>query len=104
MELIVIPILKAIIGILNFYQLVIFVNILLGWLVMFGIIDPYKHKIVMNIFMFTRAVTEPIYAQVRRFLPNFGPLDFSPIVVILGIYVLSAVLSEIIFKLTVVSF
>ncbi|MGV3278846.1 YggT family protein [Rickettsiales bacterium LUAb2] len=103
MDIVLIPILKAILSILNFYQLIIFVNIILSWLIMFGIIDIYKFRIVGNIFMFTRAVTEPIFALVRRIIPTLGPMDFSPIVIILGIYIISEILTRVIYKLSVMA-
>lgn len=102
MDIVLIPVLKAILGILSFYQLIIFVNIIFSWLVSFGIIDVYKYPILGNIFVFTRMVTEPVYGFVRRFIPTLGPMDFSPVIVILAIYIISEVLTRTIYKLSVV--
>ena len=33
-------------------------------------------------------MTEPLYRPIRRILPDFGALDFSPMVVLLLIYIL----------------
>jgi YggT family protein len=32
-------------------------------------------------------MTEPLYAPFRRFMPDLGPLDLSPIVALLTIYI-----------------
>ena len=37
-------------------------------------------------------MTEPLYRQIRRILPDFGGIDFSPIVVLLLIHVLRILL------------
>lgn len=102
MNIILIPLLQAINGILSFYQLIIFVSIVLTWLIMFGIIDIYKYRVLNNIFVFTRIVTEPLYAFVKRFIPTLGPLDFSPVMVVLAIYIISEIINHIIYKLSVV--
>ena len=102
MDIVLIPVLQAIIGILGFYQLIIFVNIVFSWLVAFGIIDIYKYQILGNIYMFTRVATEPVYSFVRRFIPTLGPIDFSPVAVILAIYIISEILTRVIYKLSVV--
>lgn len=42
--------------------------------------DPYN-----PIVQFLYKSTEPVLARVRKYLPNFGGLDLSPLVVILAI-------------------
>lgn len=101
-DIVIIPMLQALAGILNFYQIVIFVSIIMTWLVVLGILDLNRFSIFANIFMLSRAVTEPIYAYVRRFLPTFGPIDFSPIVVVLLTYMLVAFINKLIIHLSVV--
>jgi YggT family protein len=38
-------------------------------------------------------ITEPLYRPIRRILPDFGGIDFSPIVVLLLIYIVRILLS-----------
>jgi YggT family protein len=37
-------------------------------------------------------MTEPLLGRIRRFLPNMGGLDLSPIVLLLGCYFIQAVI------------
>ena len=37
-------------------------------------------------------ITEPVFAPVRRVLPAMGGLDFTPLVVIIGIRILMSIL------------
>ncbi|WP_043338955.1 YggT family protein [Belnapia moabensis] len=51
-------------------------------LVNFGVLDT-RNRIVWMIADFLYRVTEPLFGRVRRVLPNFGPVDLSPLVVLL---------------------
>jgi YggT family protein len=51
-------------------------------LVNFGVLDT-RNRIVWTIADFLYRVTEPLFGRVRRVLPNFGPVDLSPLVVLL---------------------
>ena len=64
--------------------LVFVANAVMSWLVAFNVIDP-NNSIVRQIGYFLWRVTEPALAPIRRVLPSFGGIDFSPIVVILGL-------------------
>ena len=44
-------------------------------------------------------MTEPLFRPVRKILPDFGGLDFSPIVVLLAISVLRRVLSGVVLEM-----
>lgn len=51
-------------------------------LVNFGVLDT-RNRIVWTIADFLYRVTEPLFGRIRRILPNFGPVDLSPLVVLL---------------------
>jgi YggT family protein len=71
---------KVIHILLTGYLWVVLIRALLSWVSP----DPYN-PIVRTL----HAVTEPVLSPLRRKLPLFaGSIDFSPIVVILGIYFL----------------
>ncbi|MCG0994631.1 YggT family protein [Acetobacter indonesiensis] len=68
----------------------IFIN-----LCMFGILDS-RNQLVWKVGVFLNRLTEPVLEPVRRLLPNLGGIDFSPMVVLLGIqYVLQPLLVEV---------
>ncbi len=78
---------EVLLVVLNLYTWIIIAAVIASWLVNFGVINihnQFARMIVSALY----ALTEPIFAQVRRILPPFGGLDLSPIVVLLGIFFL----------------
>lgn len=61
---------------------VLLINIILTWLIHFGIVNP-RQQFVRMVGEFTYRVTEPVLAPIRRLLPSFGGIDLSPLVLIL---------------------
>ncbi|HYQ47454.1 MAG TPA: YggT family protein [Thermodesulfovibrionales bacterium] len=62
---------------LNIYYWVVIVAALISWVNP----DPYN-----PVVRFLRAVTEPLFRPIRRLIGyRLGPIDISPIIVILGI-------------------
>lgn len=47
---------------------------------------------VAPVAQFLYRITEPVLAPVRRALPSMGGIDLSPLVVILGIQILTGIL------------
>ncbi|MBV8888199.1 MAG: YggT family protein [Alphaproteobacteria bacterium] len=54
----------------------------LSWLLAFGVVNRYNRG-VATIGDFLYRVTEPALRPIRSFLPNFGGIDISPIILIL---------------------
>lgn len=65
------------------YTFLIFARIISSWIR----IDPY-HPFWGPILRFVYQATQPIMEPVRRLMPAMGGLDFSPIVVLLGLNLL----------------
>jgi YggT family protein len=73
--------------------IVIFVQVVMSWLVGFNIVKPYNPT-VRALLRALEKLTEPLYRPIRRVLPDFGGLDFSPLVVILVIGFLQRLLGS----------
>ena len=54
----------------------------LSWLLAFGVVNRHNRAVAV-IGDFLYRVTEPALRPIRNFLPNFGGVDISPIVLIL---------------------
>ena len=67
---------------LNILWYVIFIQVVLSWLVSFNVIN-LSNPSVRQIVQAINRVTEPMYRPIRKVLPDFGGLDFSPLVVLL---------------------
>ena len=63
----------------SIYLTLLFASIILTWLVQFNIVNP-RQPFVHTIGTFLYRITEPALAPIRRFLPNFGGIDISPII------------------------
>ena len=70
---------------------VIIAQAILSWLVVFNVINTYN-DFVRSFLAALGRMTEPLYRPIRKILPDFGGIDFSPIVVLLLIYVLRTLL------------
>ena len=71
---------------------IIIVQAILSWLVVFNVINTYNHFVGSFITALDR-MTRPLYRPIRRFLPDFGGLDLSPMVVLLIIILLRRLLA-----------
>src|ERR1041385_6579232 len=71
----------AVLGmVLTFYMYIVIARAILSW------VNPDPHNPIVR---FLYNATEPVLYRVRRAIPAFGGgIDFSPMIVILGIYFL----------------
>jgi len=85
--------LSALIFLLGVLGIVIFVQVVVSWLVVFNVINTHN-DFVRNFLRALDYITEPLYRPIRKILPDFGGIDFSPLVVLLAIQALRIVLSD----------
>ena len=71
--------------ILKLYSYVVIVNVVVSWLIAFNILNT-QNRFVYSILEFSYRLTDPILNKIRRFLPNLGNLDISPIILLLLIW------------------
>jgi len=67
------------------------VQMVLSLLVAFNVVNTYNEFVRRLMYALDR-VTEPLLRPIRRFMPDLGGLDFSPMVLILGLIILQKVL------------
>jgi len=70
---------------------IIVVQMILSWLVAFNVINTYNN-FVRGLMRGLDRMTEPVYRPIRKVLPDFGGLDFSPMVVIIVLLILNRLL------------
>jgi len=92
------PLIQILIVALNVYVYMVIASAILSWLVHFGVINT-RNQFVSMIGEFLWRITEPALRPIRRFLPNLGGIDISPIILILIIYFLQRVLQNILISL-----
>ena len=92
------PFLWLIHTIITLYIWVLIAAAVLSWLVAFNVVNPYN-QVVRNIGETLHRLTEPLLRPIRNVLPNLGGVDISPIILILILYYVQKVLSELLYSL-----
>ena len=85
-------ILDIIIIILDLYVWLLIASAILSWLIAFNVVNT-RNQFVAAVAEFLFRITEPVLAPIRRFIPGFGGLDISPIILILLIMFIQRVIS-----------
>ena len=80
-----IAIFYLILQVFKLYSYVVIANVVVSWLVAFNVLNT-SNRFVYSVLDFTYRLTEPILSKIRRFLPNLGTLDISPIILLLLIW------------------
>ena len=70
---------------LDLYWWILIASAIFSWLYAFNVVNP-RNQFVGTIGNFLFRITEPVLAPVRRFLPDLGGIDISPIIVLLLIF------------------
>ena len=81
-------------SIITIYLWIIIINALLSWLVAFNILNT-QNRFVYSVLEVTHKLTDPALNRIRRFLPTFGSIDISPIILILALMFLRNIIFEI---------
>ncbi len=79
---------------LNLVWWIIVVQIILSLLIAFNVINTYN-DFVRSLHQGLEKLTEPMYRPIRRVLPDFGQIDFSPAVVLIGLQIVQMVLGNV---------
>ena len=67
---------------ITIYLWIIIINAILSWLVAFNVLNT-QNRFVFSILDTTYKLTDPALSKIRRFIPMFGSIDISPIILIL---------------------
>lgn len=78
-------IVELLISLMNCIEYILIGYIILGWFVFFGVLKNQDNP-VFRIYIFLMNKIEPLLAIIRRFIPPLMGLDFSPLVVFIGLH------------------
>jgi YggT family protein len=76
---------------LNILTWIIIIQVILSWLLAFNVLNAGSGGVRAFIIALDR-ITAPLYRPIRRILPDFGGIDFSPLVVLILIQVIRKLL------------
>lgn len=81
----VVPVIEVVIAILDIYWWLVIIQAVISWLIAFNIINTYSRPVAM-VLDFLYRLTEPALRPIRQFVPSFGGLDISPVILLLIIW------------------
>ncbi len=81
-------------SIITIYLWIIIINAILSWLVAFNVLNT-QNRFVFSVLDATYKMTDPALNKIRRFIPTFGTIDVSPVVLILLLMFLRNIIFEI---------
>lgn len=85
--------LGLIIQIIDLYKLILIMYIIATWLIAFNIVNT-SNRFVYIIMNALYRLSEPSLKIVRRYIPNLGNIDISPIIVFLLLWFLQSLIIE----------
>ena len=78
---------------ISIYIWILIINAIISWLVAFNILNT-GNRFVYSILDVSYKLTAPPLNYIRRFLPNLGSIDISPVVLILALLFLRNLVFE----------
>lgn len=88
----VLALFNIILFLLNVLTYVVFAQVIVSWLVAFNVLN-LQQPFVRSIYQVMETITAPLYRPIRKILPDFGGLDFSPIILLIAIRIVSMLVS-----------
>ena len=79
---------------ITIYLWIIIINAILSWLVAFNILNT-QNRFVFSVLDTTYKLTDPALNKIRRFIPTFGSIDISPVILILLLMFLRNLIFEV---------
>ena len=80
---------------LNVLFWIIIIQVALSWLLAFNVLNTGSNGVRTFAVALDR-ITAPLYRPLRRILPDFGGLDFSPLIILLLIQVIEKLLAGVV--------
>ncbi len=86
-------ILFTLLSVIDLYIYVIIGAAILSWLIAFSVVNT-QNKFVYMVYDVLYRLTEPALRPIRRFMPNLGGLDLSPIILLLLLMFLQTLIAK----------
>ena len=81
-------------SVITIYLWIIIINAILSWLVAFNVLNT-QNRFVFSVLNVTYKLTDPALNKLRRFIPMFGSIDISPVILILILMFLRNLIFEV---------
>ena len=81
---------------IDVYVWIIIAEVVLNWLLIFGVINV-KNPQARSLMELIHKATEPVMSRVRKYIPPIGGFDLTPIVVIFGLSLIKMLVWRVLF-------
>lgn len=98
MNVILAPIIEVLMLAINLYVWLVIASAILSWLVAFNVVNT-RNQFIYTVGDFLHRITEPALRPIRRFLPNLGGIDISPVILILVLFFAQRLLQNVLVSL-----
>jgi YggT family protein len=86
-----VSLIQIILLILNVIWFIVIAHVIMSWLINFNVLNRHQ-PLVWQIWSGLERLLEPIYAPIRRILPNMGGLDLSPLILLIALYAIEIII------------
>ena len=86
-------VISILLWVIQLYIYVVVIAVIFSWLFAFNILDR-RQPIVQQIYNVLYRLTDPALRPIRRFLPDLGGLDISPIILIFALILLQSLITN----------
>jgi YggT family protein len=90
-EKMMVSLFQALTLILNVVWFIMIAHIVMSWLISFNVLNT-RQPMIAQVWYGLNRVLEPVYAPIRRFLPQTPGLDFAPLVAFIGLIIVQRIL------------
>ena len=80
---------------LEVYKFIVIGAAVMSWLIAFNVVN-IRNELVRSVWTLFDALTTPLLRPIRNFLPNFGGIDISPVILILAVFFVQYLLADLI--------
>lgn len=98
MDVVLLPLITVIDIAIRLFIWALIISAILSWLVNFNVVNP-RNQFVHTVGTFLYRVTEPALRPLRRVIPVMGGIDITPIALILILWFIQGVLSQLAFRI-----
>lgn len=78
---------------LDMYRWVVIGAAVMSWLIAFNAVN-IRNELVRSVWNLFDALTTPLLRPIRRFLPNMGGIDISPVILLLLIMLVEEIIKD----------
>lgn len=82
---------QILVALIDIAKWIVLAHVIMSWLINFQVLNT-RQSLVAQIWYGLNRLLDPVYASVRRFLPQMAGIDLAPLVVLFALYALRVIL------------